>query len=60
MLTLKLIVGGSPKDVTGQYRAWSEEQRVSLVCRPQIEPAGTGWKLTVWYMQIPKSQGVSA
>jgi hypothetical protein len=49
MITLKLFVGGSPDDVTGQYRAWWEKQRVRLVSRPQIVPAGRGWSLSVLY-----------
>lgn len=56
-LIVKLFVGGSPDDVTGQYRAWWEAQPVVIVDRPKIESAGRGWKLTVFYQaSAPKGR----
>jgi hypothetical protein len=49
MLTLKLFVGGSPDSVASQYRTWWETRPVVVHGRPQIERAGRGWKLTVFY-----------
>lgn len=52
MVTLKLFVGGTRADVTGQYRTWWEQQkRIVLIDRPKIEQAGRGWKVTVLYRQ---------
>lgn len=48
-LMVKLFVGRSPDDVTGQYRSWWEAQPAIIVDRPKIESAGRGWKLTVFY-----------
>lgn len=48
-MMVKLFIGGSPDDVSGQYRTWWEAQPVAILDRPKIEPAGSGWKLVVYY-----------
>ena len=44
---MKLFAGGSPDEVTRQYRAWWDAQPVVIIGRPKIQPAGCGWKLVV-------------
>lgn len=56
-LMVKLFVGGSPDDVTGQYRAWWEAQPVVIAGHPKIEQAGRRWKLTTFYRaSVPKGR----
>jgi hypothetical protein len=51
--TLKIFVGGTPQETREAYKAWWDHQRdVEVVEQPVIEPAGKGFKLTVWYRQV--------
>ena len=48
---MKICVGGSPDDVTRQYRAWRAAQPVAVNDTPEIKPRGRGWILTVYYQE---------
>ena len=50
-LRMKICVGGSPDDVTRQYRAWRAAQPVAVNDTPEIKPRGRGWILTVYYQE---------
>jgi hypothetical protein len=53
MNTLKIFVGGTPDEARNSYKAWWDQQKgLEIVGTPVIEPAGTGWKLSVWYRPI--------
>ena len=48
--TLKLFAGGTPEEARNAYRAWWEQQcGMEIVGKPVIEPAGAGWKLSIWH-----------
>ena len=54
MNTLKIFVGGSPDHVRNLYKVWWDKQGgIELIGTPGIEPAGNGWKLTVWHRPMP-------
>jgi len=45
--TIKLFFGGSPDDVTAQYKEWlAQHPDIEIIEKPTIVQEQAGWKLT--------------